>query len=100
AEIVNDETNGLVQSGVITLRLPDEWNPGIPSGAPDTLPLLWLRLQILYGNYPVAPVLTGVELNVVRATAQQTISNEVLTPVTGTNGSVMLLSQTPVIPYS
>jgi predicted phage baseplate assembly protein len=100
AEIVTDETNGLAQSGVITLRLPVEWNPGIPSGAPDTAPLLWLRLQILYGSYPVAPVLTGVQLNVVRATAEKTIYNEVLTPVTGTNASVMTLSQTPVLPNS
>lgn len=100
AEIVNDETNGLVQSGVVTLRLPVEWNPGIPAGAPDTAPLLWLRLQILYGAYPIVPVLTDVQLNVVRATAQQTISNEVLTPVTGTNASVMTLSQTPVLPHS
>jgi predicted phage baseplate assembly protein len=100
AEIVTDETNGLAQSGVITLRLPVEWNPGIPSGAPDTAPLLWLRLQIVYGSYPVAPVLTDVQLNVVRATADQTIYNEVLTPLTGTNASVMTLSQTPVLANS
>jgi len=100
AQVVNDETNGLVQSGVVTLNLPDTWNPGIPPGCLDTTPLLWLRLDILYGSYPVPPVLTDVELNVVRSTAVQTFYNEVLMPVAGTNGSVMLLSQTPVIPNS
>jgi predicted phage baseplate assembly protein len=100
ATVFSDETNGLVQGGVITLTLPDTWNPGIPAGALDTTPLLWLRLQIVYGAYPVAPTLTDVQLNVVRATAVQTIYDEVLTPVPGTNASVMSLSQTPVVPLS
>jgi hypothetical protein len=100
AKIVLDETNGLVQSGVITLSLPDEWAPGIPAGAPDTAPLYWLRLEILYGNYLVPPVLTNVQLNIVRAAALQSIYDEVPTPVTGTNASVMTLSQTPVLPGS
>jgi predicted phage baseplate assembly protein len=100
ATVFSDETNGLVQGGVITLTLPDAWNPGIPAGAPDTSPLLWLRLQIVYGAYPVPPTLTDVQLNVVRATAVQTIWGEVLTPVPGTKGSVMALSQTPVLPSS
>jgi hypothetical protein len=99
-KVVLDETNGLLQSGVITLGLPDEWNPGIPSGTPDKTPLLWLRLEILYGAYAAPPLLTDLQLNVVRSTALQTIYNEVLTPVTGTNGSVMSVSQTPVLPHS
>jgi len=99
-KVVQDETNGLLQSGVITLGLPGEWNAGIPSGTPDQTPLLWLRLEILYGAYAAPPVLTDVQLNVVRSTAVRTIYNEVLTPVTGTNGSVMSVSQTPVLPSS
>jgi len=103
AEIVSDETNGLVQSGVVTLGLPDSWSPGIPSGTTDTTPLLWLRLQIMYGTYEEPPTLLSVTLNVVGATAVQTFYNEVLTPVSGTSGTsgvVMALSQTPVLPGS
>jgi len=99
-EVMTDETGGLLQSGVITLALPDEWNPGIPPGAPDTTPLLWLRLQIAYGAYPQSPVLLAITLNMVRATAVQTFYNEVLTPVPNTNGAVMSLSSTPVLPKS
>jgi predicted phage baseplate assembly protein len=99
-KVVLDETNGLLQSGVITLGVPDEWNPGIVAGTPDKTPLLWLRLEIVYGAYASPPVLTDVQLNVVRSTALRTIANEVPTPVAGTNGSVMNLSQTPVLPSS
>jgi predicted phage baseplate assembly protein len=100
---VNDGTNGLVQSGVVTLGLPDSWNLGIPAGAADTTPLLWLRLQIMYGAYDQPPALLSVTLNAVGATAVQTFNNEVLTPVSGTASTgqvVMALSQTPVLPGS
>ena len=99
-DVLTDETGGLLESGVVTLALPDEWNPGIPQGSPDTTPLFWLRLQITYGEYPQAPVLLSVKLNMVRATAVQTFYNEVLTPVANTGGSVMSLSNTPVLPRS
>ena len=99
-EVLSDETSGLLQSGVVTLVLPDEWNPGIPQGSPDTVPLFWLRLEISAGAYPQAPVLLAVQLNMVGATAVQTFYNEVLTPVANTNGSVMSLSNTPVLPGS
>jgi predicted phage baseplate assembly protein len=102
AGVIGDETVGLTQSGVVSLRLPDTWRPGIPQGAPDTTPLLWLRLEIVYGSYPQPPVLLSVKLNVVRATAAQSLYNEVLTPVSTTTGggTVMALSQTPVLPGS
>jgi predicted phage baseplate assembly protein len=100
AEVASDGTDGLTQSGVVTLRLPAEWNPAIPAGAPDSTPLLWLRLQILYGAYPQTPTLLCVLLNTVLAIAVQTYSDEALTPVPNTNGAVMTLSQSPVLPGS
>jgi predicted phage baseplate assembly protein len=102
ARVLLDETAGLVQSGIVTLQLPDTWNPGIPSGAPDTPPLLWIRLQILYGSYPTPPALLSVQVNMVRATAVQSFYNEVLAPLPGINNqpSIMVLSQTPVLPGS
>lgn len=99
-DVLSDETDGLLQSGVVTLNLPDEWNPGIPPGAPDRAPLLWLRLQIAYGAYPQSPVLVSVALNMARATAVRSFFDEVLTPVPNTNGSVMSLTNTPVLPGS
>lgn len=102
ATVLVDETAGLVQSGVVTLSLPQTWSPGIPSGAPDTVPLLWVRLQILYGGYPQPPVLLAVQSNVVRALAVESFFNEVLTPLPGPSDAptVMVLSQTPVLPGS
>src|SRR5262249_34497372 len=82
------------------LNLPEQWRVGIPQGSPDTAPLLWLCLQITYGAYLQAPSLLAVQLNMVRATAVQTFRDEVLRPLPGSGGSVMSLSQTPVLPGS
>jgi len=98
--VVRDDTKGLLQSGVIVLSLPDTWAPGILSGSADSAPLRWLRLQIVYGTFLTPPVLLYVKLNMVPATAVRTIHDEVLNPVTGTGGSVMSLSQVPVLPGS
>jgi len=102
AEVALDETGALAQGGVVTLNLPSSWRPGIPQGAPDTSPLLWVRVRILYGSYAETPVLLSIVLNAVRATALQSYYNEVLTPVSSQDGggAVMSLSHTPVIPDS
>jgi predicted phage baseplate assembly protein len=99
-ELVLDETKGLVQSGCIVLRLPDTWAPGIPPGSTDTTPLRWMRMQIAYGTFLTPPTLVSVKLNMTRALAVRTIRDEILTPVTGVGGSVMRLSQTPILPGS
>jgi predicted phage baseplate assembly protein len=98
--VLQDETRGLLQSGVIVLRLLDTWAPGIPSGSSDTTPLRWLRLQISYGTFLTPPSLLYVKLNMARSIAVRTIHDEILAPVTGTGGSVMSLSQVPVLPGS
>lgn len=102
ARVTTDETSGLSQSGVVTLELPETWRPGIPAGAPDTAPLFWLRVQILYGASQAAPLLLSVKLNLVRATALRSFYNEVLMPLPGTSAgrAAMALSQTPVLPGS
>jgi len=102
AEIAVDETSAFTQSGVITLNLPERWNPGIPQGAPDTEPLLWVRARILYGSYPRPPVLLAILLNAVRAVAVRSYFDEVLSPVSSQNGggAVMSLSHVPVVPDS
>jgi predicted phage baseplate assembly protein len=100
AKILQDETNGLLSSGIVSLEIPAEWKPGIPSGAADTKPLFWLRLQLVYGTYARPPELLSVKLNMARVIAVRTIYDEVLAPVANTRGSAMRLSQTPVLPGS
>ncbi|MEX3788813.1 putative baseplate assembly protein [Paraburkholderia sp. BR14374] len=102
AAVIVDETSGLLQSGVVTVALPTTWRPGVPDGAPDSSALRWIRLQVQYGAYPQAPLLLSVRLNMVRATAVRTITSEVLTPLANNpaGGSVMSLSQVPVVPHS
>jgi predicted phage baseplate assembly protein len=97
-QVLQDRTKALLQSGIVTLSLPDSWAPGILPGSSDTIALRWLRLQIAYGTYPAPPALLSVKLNMVAAEAVRTIHDEILTPVTGGGGSVMSLSQTPVLP--
>ncbi|HLK05673.1 MAG TPA: putative baseplate assembly protein [Candidatus Acidoferrum sp.] len=97
AKVLFDETDGLTSSGIVALEVSDQWIPGIPSGSSDTQPLFWIRAQIVYGAYLKAPVLLSIRLNVARAIAARTIHDEVLTPVANTKGSVMQLSQTPIL---
>jgi len=97
AKVLTDETDGLTSSGIVVLEVPDEWKAGIPSGASDTDPLFWLRLQILYGTYQKPPVLLSIKLNMARVLAARTIYYEVLTPVVNTKGTILQLSQTPVL---
>jgi predicted phage baseplate assembly protein len=78
AEVVRDETQGLRASGTIELRLPRTWAPGEPPRAP----LRWLRLQVAHGLFAVAPPLvSGLRLNTVAATAAHTIFDEPLEPI-------------------
>lgn len=97
-QVLQDDTKALLQSGIVTLSLPDSWAPGILPGSSDTAPLRWLRLQISYGTFLAPPVLLSVKLNMVPAEAVRTIHDEILTPLTGWGGAVMSLSQTPVLP--
>jgi predicted phage baseplate assembly protein len=98
--VIQDGTRGLLQSGVVVLGLPDTWAAGILARSADDTPLRWLRVQIAYGTFLNPPVLLWVKLNMVPSAAVRTIHDEVLNPVTGTGGSVMSLSQVPVLPGS
>jgi predicted phage baseplate assembly protein len=64
----------------------------------------WLRLQIAHGAFASPPVLSGLRLNMVAATAARTILNEPLEPIqdTVTTGLTtgrrrMRLSQVPIL---
>ncbi|MFD8282236.1 putative baseplate assembly protein [Streptomyces solisilvae] len=99
AELMRDSTAGFGAGGTVELRVPRSWEPGSPSG---TRPRLrWLRLRIAHGAFAgPAPVLSGLRLNVVAATAARTIRDEPLQPVQDpTTGGRrrMKLSQVPIL---
>ena len=100
ADVVIDETGGLLRSGVVELQLPRRWRLGRPEGLAGEQPLRWLRLRIVHGQYPASPQLSFVKLNVTRALAARTIRDEVLEPVPNTDGRRWRLSQTPILPDS
>ncbi|MFI9455216.1 putative baseplate assembly protein [Amycolatopsis sp. NPDC052450] len=101
AEVDRDETGGLRSSGTVRLRVPRTWAPGNPPTARLGLPLRWLRLRIAHGAFPSpAPVLSGLRLNVVGATAAGTFRNEPLEPIQDPATPVrrrMRLSQVPIL---
>ncbi|MFD7712522.1 putative baseplate assembly protein, partial [Streptomyces sp. NPDC059786] len=101
AEVVRDSTGGLTADGTVELRVPRAWEPGSPPGSRARARLRWLRLRIAHGAFDgPAPVLSGLRLNMVAATAARTVRNEPLQPVQtpGADSSrTMLLSQTPIL---
>jgi predicted phage baseplate assembly protein len=100
ADVIIDETGGLLRSGIVELQLPRHWRVGRPEGLAGDQQLRWLRLRIVHGQYPESPKLSFVKLNVTRAIAARTIRDEVLEPVPNTDGRRWRLSQTPILPDS
>ncbi|MGW4523930.1 putative baseplate assembly protein [Amycolatopsis sp. NPDC004378] len=102
ADVVRDETGGLRASGTIELRLPRTWATGQPPTRRPGPALRWLRLQVTQGIFTVAPPLvSGLRLNTVAATAAHTIFDEPLEPIqdaaTPAEQRQLRLSQVPVL---
>ncbi|CAL9604637.1 putative baseplate assembly protein [Streptomyces sp. enrichment culture] len=101
AEVVRDSTAAFRASGTLELRVPRSWEPGRPPGTRTGPPLRWLRVRIAHGAFDgPAPVLSGLRLNTVAATAGRTVRDEPLQPVQDTGaggGRRMTLSQVPVV---
>ncbi|MFD5095642.1 putative baseplate assembly protein [Amycolatopsis thailandensis] len=102
AEVVRDETAGLRASGTIELRPPRAWAPGRPPTARPGPALRWLRLQVVQGLFEVPPpLISGLRLNMVAATAARTIFDEPLEPIqdpaTPAERRRMRLSQVPIL---
>jgi predicted phage baseplate assembly protein len=97
AEVLRDESDSLLRSGCVELRIPRDWQAAVLSGG-DQQVLRWLRLRIVHGSYSEAPRLASVALNMVPARAVRTLRNEVLEHVAGSQGRRLRLSQTPVVP--
>jgi predicted phage baseplate assembly protein len=97
ADVVFDDTGGLLRTGVVELRLPRRWRTGRPAGMAAGASLYWLRLRLGLGTWSTPPVLSWVLPNMVPADAGRTIRDEVLEPVPGTRGRSYRLSQTPVL---
>ncbi|ANW21690.1 putative baseplate assembly protein [Streptomyces clavuligerus] len=101
AEVVRDGTDGLRGSGTVELRVPRTWAPGTPAGFRQGPPLRWLRLRIAHGAFDgPGPVVSGLRLNTVAATAARTVRDEPLQPVQDVSGAgrrVLRLSQVPIL---
>jgi predicted phage baseplate assembly protein len=100
AEIIRDESRGLLQSGLVELRCPRSWRTGIPAGVTVPKPLRWLRLQLVAGAFASPPTLAFIELNAVTALAARTVRGEVLDYVPDSDGRRMRVTQRPVLPGS
>ena len=97
AEVILDETNSLLQSGVVELRSPKPWRAGTPAGLISDKLLRWLRLKVVFGEFSNAPTLAFVRLNLVSAVAARTVRNEVLEYIPDSDGRRLRLSQKPVL---
>lgn len=98
-EVVRDGTVNLQRTGIVELRLPDRWQPGVPEfSTADSL--LWLRLRFVFGQISADPRLSGLLVNTAECLAARTIFDEVLEPVGSAGKTVteMRLSQRPVLP--
>jgi predicted phage baseplate assembly protein len=101
AALSRDETAGLQRSGIVEITVPDSWSPAQPP-APALPVALWLRARLLQGSYPAVPELSGLQVNIARATALRTIRNEILQrlPDNQDGRAQLTLSQRPVVPGS
>lgn len=101
AEVVRDDTDGFRASGTVELRVPRTWAPGRPQASRPGPASRWLRLQLAIGTFALpVPVLSGLRLNMVSATAARTIFDEPLEPIldqTTTARRKMRLSQVPIL---
>lgn len=97
AEVIRDETRGLLQSGAVELRCRRTWRIGTPAGVAAPKPLRWLRLQLVAGEFATPPALAFIELNAVAGLAARTVRGEVLEYVPDSDARRMRVSQRPVL---
>lgn len=100
ATVVRDESRGLLQSGLVELRCPALWRPGIPAGLTLPRPLRWMRVQLEAGTFAAPPAVAFIALNAVTALAARTVRGETLDYVPDTDGRRMRVAQRPVQPGS
>jgi predicted phage baseplate assembly protein len=98
ASVLRDETRGFTQSGIVELRLPDRWRPGLPEGIDRTDRIFWLRVRLIHGTFAVPPLVRALHLNTVEANAVRTLRDEVLEYVPSSDRRRLRLSQVPVLP--
>ena len=100
AELLRDESQSFTQSGVIEIVAPAGWRRGTPPGAGTSVPLYWIRAQLLDGEWPDPPALAGIALNTVPASSGRTIRDEAVeTPlsVNPADRRTLTLAESPVL---
>ncbi|MFM5949658.1 MAG: putative baseplate assembly protein [Novosphingobium sp.] len=97
AQVIRDQTHGLSQSGIVELKLPPRWRAGRPGGIDLPEPMFWLRLRLAHGSFAKVPTLRALHVNAVEAAAIQTVRDEVLEFVPGSDRRRLRLSRSPVL---
>ncbi|XVU28356.1 putative baseplate assembly protein [Actinoplanes sp. CA-054009] len=91
AEVTRDDTAGLRHTGTVRLRVPPTWAPADRPGPA----LRWLRLLVVQGTFASPPPLvSGLRLNMVPATAARTVRDEPPEPL---DPRRFRLSQVPIL---
>ena len=73
-ELAEDQTNGLLRSGVVTLRLPSGMQKVAPEGAGEGY---YLRLTVLENHYDITPELGRIFLNPVKMIQKRELSKRI-----------------------
>jgi hypothetical protein len=73
AQVEKDETFEFIQSGRICLKFAEEMAP-LPEKSADAGEGYWLRATLLTSHYEVAPLMTGIGLNIIAVTQKKTLS--------------------------
>lgn len=73
-EIVEDKTNGLLRSGVVSLRVPLTMQSCAAEGVPEGY---YLRLTLLENHYDITPEIGKIFLNPVKMVQKQELSRRI-----------------------
>jgi predicted phage baseplate assembly protein len=99
--ILLDETLGFTRSGLVLLQTPGKGQASRAKlGAATDKPRYWLRAKLSKSAYQTPPLLLGVRATAVRASEEQTASDEVLGGSDGTPDQVFTISNAPIVPES
>jgi predicted phage baseplate assembly protein len=98
--VLTESTQGITQSGIVTLTVPAAWGPGTPPGIDAPPNLYWLRLRIAQGRFDPPPQVNGLWLNAVPARAVQTYVSEFLDFSADPTRRHATLSHAPVLDHS
>lgn len=94
--LLRDETNALLRSGHVHLRLPAKGQLA-PAAFAGSASLFWIRARLAKPGYERPPLLDAVRTNTARARQVQTVRDEVLGGSDGQPHQSFVLENAPVV---